>query len=375
MAATAAVAATGLSPLGTWRWRYDLDIYLAAGRAAAHGADPYAVVTDRGLGFTYPPAALTPFVALSTISPAVVHLAWIMATAIVTVVCLMAISAPYMHKATTPNIAMSALLCAVTEPVYDSMHLGQLSPFVGAAAVLGVLGTSLRSSAWLGLAGALKVAPLASSFGLLGRDKPLRRLLVVVASATVVTGVAALLAPALSAQYWLHNIWQTSRVGSLDSASNASLAGAFAHLGVPDRVALPLALVLVAALGLAWLVRVRRAPSAPAHLAIGAGALTVLATPVSWSHHAFVVALTAGLWWLMRRRAAALALALVWTAPVFQWASDIGGLPGTSLQLLRPASLVAIVVVTATVGRRDLTTTDDQGGWSPQGTCVSSTAQ
>ncbi|MGL5929991.1 MAG: glycosyltransferase 87 family protein [Dermatophilaceae bacterium] len=370
LSVAAALSLTGWSPLGDWRWRYDLDIYLAAGRAAAAGAEPYAVVTDRGLGFTYPPAALAPFIPLSDISPAVVHAGWVLAVALVVAVTLLALLPSHATTIRARDLVVAATLCAATEPVYDSMHLGQVSPFVGAAAVLAVALSSSANGAWLGLAGALKVAPLGSGVGMLAERRPTTRIVASGLAFVLVTGAAWAVAPGLSVEYWTENLVETSRVGSLGSPSNTSLAGALAHAGLPDPAAQWAAIVLAATLTLWWIRSARRSAIDRIQAAIGAGALVVLATPVSWSHHALVAALAAALCWLAGRQVVAVALTVVWAAPLFEYAATVGGPMGLMIELLRPASLLVIVGATAQgrlfhpVGQRV------QGGWSPQGTRV-----
>ncbi|MGL5858310.1 MAG: hypothetical protein ACRC35_07900, partial [Angustibacter sp.] len=143
-----------------------------------------------------------------------------------------------------------------------------------------------------------------------------------------------------------------------------------AHAGVPDTIVRWSAVVLAAALTLWWIHSVRRTAVDRVQASVGAGALVVLATPVSWSHHALVAGLAAALCWLAGRRVAAVILTVLWAAPLFEYAATVGGPAGLAISLLRPASLLVIVGATARGRLLHPVGEHAQGGWSPQGTLV-----
>ncbi|MFN8097481.1 MAG: glycosyltransferase 87 family protein [Dermatophilaceae bacterium] len=351
IAVATALNLAGLFPHGSWRRGYDLDIYLRAVRAWAAGQNPYSVETaDRHLGFTYPPLALIPFRALTAIDTTVLHVVWTLGIAACAVVCLWSLQRT---RPTNPpwRLALAATVLAFGDPIYDSMTLGQLSPLIGLLGILAICGDRPPWASLGGLGGALKLTPLGLAVHLPLIRHPLRRLAWMIAGFLVPTTAVALVLPHLSRAYWTDYVLDTTRVGAIGSSSNTSMAGALAHLGVPDKAAEVGGLVLTAVLTLLWLRRHRSATRTtgalpePIDLAVGAGCLVVLATPLAWSHHALAATAGCALLILGDRVALGVALGLLWILPLFLWAGDVGGIWGVALSLVRPVSLVALVLL------------------------------
>ncbi|MGL4173590.1 MAG: glycosyltransferase family 87 protein [Actinomycetota bacterium] len=347
------VAETGASPLGGWRFRYDVDIYLAAAAAFNAGGDPYSVVTERNLGFTYPPAALMPFVVLSRIPPDVLYGWWnlVIATVVAVTFYLTARSCGLWETASEARIMVASAAVVVTEPVYDSMHLGQASPMVAGLATIGVVAVSSRAGALTGVASAVKITPLGLLVAMAARSDFRRRIAWMFVAAGGITALAWVSFPDLSMRYWTVNLWETGRVGGLGSASNTSMAGLFSHSGMTDGPAF-LAGTSVAAVLMVWWFHKIQANGNPnrADLALGAGSGIVLLTPVSWSHHALVASLAAGMLFLAGRHGYAFLLTACWALPIFQWASTWSQPWAFIGQIVRPITLIALIVVTARIG-------------------------
>lgn len=80
--------------------------------------------------------------------------------------------------------------------------------------------------------------------------------LVAVASAVAATGLALVVLPGLSLDFWLHRVHQGNRVGATASLANQSLRGVIARIGPPHPQVLWLvAGLLLAALMMALAVR------------------------------------------------------------------------------------------------------------------------
>lgn len=326
-----------------WRRNYDVDIYLEATSRFLHGQDPYAYATARDLGFTYPPAALFLFAPLALLPKALALVTWHLVL-LGSVLAATAWVARRFFPLTTPLVLLLAgLVVVATDPVSDSLHLGQLSPLVGIAGLAVVLGPP-RTGAFLGGVGAaLKLTPAGMVLGLLGGPQRTERVLRAVLAGLTVTALAALAAPHLSVRYWTSLVWDSGRVGGLGSGSNVSLTGLFAHLGLADRPAQVAGVAGSLLLAGLWLWRGRGARLHPLARATGAGVLVVLLVPVSWSHHALAMTLGLAVLALDRRWLPAALGALAWTLPLFEWAAELAAPWGPALQLVRPLSLVAML--------------------------------
>ena len=334
-------------PTAAWRRAYDLTIYLTAGRWAASGMDPYAVVDPvRELGFTYPPVALLPAMALGVLPTPVAYALWLVALVAASAAFTALVARRVAPRASLGMLALAAGAMAATDPVWDSMTLGQASPLIGLASVAAIVGASARSGVWAGVGAAVKLLPLTSLAGYLARPDWPRRAAWTLLGAVGLTALGWLVFPASSSRYWGGLLLDTGRVGAVCSASNTSLAGLAAHLGASASAATVLGVALTAALGALWTVRVWRGAVTPLGAAVGVSALTTLGMPVSWSHHALGVTAAVGVLVLGGRLRWGLALALVWVLPLWEWAGRLGE-AGVALQVVRPLTLLALVVATA----------------------------
>ena len=147
-----------------------------------------------------------------------------------------------------------------------------------------------RGSKWtgvgIGLATAIKLTPGIFIVYLLviGRWRA-----AITAIGTVVAAnlVSAVIAPIETWRYFTSLMWETSRVGFLDTTMNQSVNGLLARLDAPLAPGRLPWLLLAGSLAVFGLWRARRAALAGDELAglTLAGLVGVLVSPVSWVHH------------------------------------------------------------------------------------------
>src|SRR6478735_8613629 len=230
------------------RLYYDAISYWLAGHDLYSYAQPDPV--NVSLGFTYPPVAallMTPMGLLSY--PAVLV------------------------------ISLTAIMAA-----------GAVFVYLGLLVLLDLLVLGRRGSRWtgvgIGLATAIKLTPGIFIVYLLvvGRWRAAATAIGTVIAANL---ISLIIAPAETWKYFTSLMWQTSRVGFLDTSVNQSINGLIARLDAPfapSRLPWLLLAVAAAVIGL-W--RARRAALGGDELAglTLAGLVGVLISPVSWVHH------------------------------------------------------------------------------------------
>jgi alpha-1,2-mannosyltransferase len=348
------VAATGASAAPD-RHFVDLDIYVRSVRGLLDGGPLYCEVGDcPRFGFTYPPVAAA-WVAPLTVVPAVVARAVWTATTLLVVLCVVPQVLRRLPGGAGRHAEAATGVVLLSEPLRETVLQGQTSVVVSCLVLAGLVGGRARHGALLGLAAAVKVTPALAVVALVvaggGPGGPARRRRdTALLGGLAATSVGVLLAPADTVTYFARTLWQTDRVGPLDAGSNNSVAGVAAHLHL-GAVTGRLLVGSVTAAAVAVLVVVARrtrweAAEARARLALLAGTVVCLVTPLTWTHHC-VVPVVAALWVLLARsRALGALLLLPWLLPVMRWAAEQHGTPlGDALLLPRCASLVGLVAV------------------------------
>ena len=278
---------------------FDLRIYRGAAERVVRGGSLYGAPIVDGLGFTYPPfAALlsTPLACASTSVDALV------VTALNVLLLVWSLRRTLMIPAGRRLVpvrpasgsvrawSLAALAAAVAlwlEPVSVALGYGQIDLLITALVVFDLSrpDTAKTKGAAIGLAAAIKLTPLLFLAYLLlsGRRRP----------AAVGTGVflgsIAVSYAALArdtTHYWGGLVLDFSRVGSLADASNQSLQGAIARLdpGAHAGIASHLTIAAIALLGLALAVHASRHGDEAAGFSLAA-ITTLLASPISWTHH------------------------------------------------------------------------------------------
>lgn len=279
-------------------WRpnmIDLDVYRRTGAMILAGQDIYHA---DGLPWIYPPFASFFTVPLSAVPLAVTQVFWIG----LCVALLMAM----LSRLGMRGWALSALTAAVVlfvEPVRETIGFGQLGVLLVGAAVLDSMPGRrlfgrrlLPEGSLIGLATAVKLTPatVAAYQFFAGRRRP-----GLVAFATFVgaTALGFLLMPAASQYYWGGLVSGNSGINSgIVFKTNQSVMGAWARLfGELSRGGLVVS-ALVAVVGIAAAVLAHRAGRERLAIVL-AGLTSLLASPISWSHHyVWVVPLAVVLW-------------------------------------------------------------------------------
>ncbi|MFT3877918.1 MAG: glycosyltransferase 87 family protein [Propioniciclava sp.] len=267
-------------------WRpamIDLDVYLRTGSLLLQGRDFYDA---EGLPWIYPPFAALFTVPLALVPQVVAQVCWIA----ITVALLMAM----LHRLGLSGWRLSLAAAAtigLVEPVRETMGFGQLGVLLVSLAVLDTMPGRrllprrvLPEGTLVGLATAVKLTPatVAAYQFFAGRRKPG---LVAFFTFLGATGLAFLVLPQGSLHYWGGLISGDSGINSgIIFKTNQSVMGVWARLfGELSRGGL-IASVLVAVAGIACAVLVHRAGHERLAIVL-AGYTSLLASPISWSHH------------------------------------------------------------------------------------------
>src|SRR6516165_7560892 len=281
--------------IGLGGYRIDLDVYRTGGRVLLHGGDLYGRLPRLGDGhqlpFTYPPFAALCFIPLAILGYAAAN--WLLTA--LTIGCVAA--SLWCFAASTPGQAgarMRRLLpwalpaALLLEPVRSTLAYGQINALLMALVTVDCL---TRAPRWprgigVGIAAALKLTPAVFLlFFLLRRD--MRSVARAGLSFAACTGIGFALAPHDSLRYWTQIAYQPARIGGISYASNQSILGTLARLGLsnPARTWLWLALcLLVAALAVTGMRGALKRGQVTHALALNAVA-GLLISPISWSHH------------------------------------------------------------------------------------------
>jgi len=281
--------------IGLGGGRVDLEVYRAGAAVELHGGDLYGQLPRLGDGrelpFTYPP-----FAALSFISLAI--LGYSTANCLLTVGSIACVAASLRRfAASTPGEAgarMRQLLpwalptALLLEPIRSTLTYGQINVLLMALVTVDCLTPAPRwpRGIGVGIAAALKLTPgVFVLFFLLRRD--LRSTARAGLSFAACTGAGFALAPHDSLRYWTKIAYQPARIGGLAFASDQSILGTLARLGLvgPARTWLWLALgLLVAALTATGMRGALNRGQVTYALLLNAAA-GLLISPISWSHH------------------------------------------------------------------------------------------
>jgi len=301
-------------------WFADLVVYRYGGRGVLDGVQIYAADDPTtGYPFTYPPFGAILMVPLALlplwVSAGLLTGASVGALAGAVVVVRRSLGRP------TPGwlIVIVTLAALALEPVWQNLTFGQINTLVMAAVLVDLLGPQRRwSGVLVGMAAAVKLTPLVFVVLLLlvGRRTAAGRAAVTFAG-TVAIGF--LVMPGSAATYWTEDLVDGSRVGPPALAHNQSAYGAMTRLldEQPSTVlwllvAGPTALVIVLVAAAWW----RRGDRVLATCL--AGLATLVASPVSWSHHwVWAVPVALVLW--ERSRWAAGAWTAVFVARPILW--------------------------------------------------------
>ncbi|MGC3953864.1 MAG: glycosyltransferase 87 family protein [Propionicimonas sp.] len=292
------IAGTQIPGAVLWPWHpgmIDLDVYRRTGQLLLAGQDFFAA---EGLPWIYPPFAALLTVPFAVISFEVAAVLWL-------ALCLAALAAIlYRLGFAGWRLSLAVTVCVLfVEPVAETLGFGQLGILLVAAAVLDsmpgprLLRRRIAPEGWLtGLATAVKLTPatVAAYNFFAGRRKPG---LVAFAGFVLATGLGFLLLPSASVHYWGGLLaGETGMNAGIVYATNQSVLGVWTRLlGETSRGGLLLS-GLVVVLGVAAAVVVHRAGEVNLAICL-AGVTSLLASPISWSHHyVWIVPLGVVLW-------------------------------------------------------------------------------
>ena len=281
----------------TYFQRLDFHIYFEAvsGWSRSGSIYDYAEVHTH-LGFTYPPFAAVVLWPLTHLRVGVAEHLWMMASlaasAAFLVIAGRALPSPPRWRWFVPAFVAAGLL---TTPVVLTTRLGQINSFLALLVLVDCLGARRGrrfTGIGVGLAAAVKLTPMVGVlyFAVARRS---RAVVTAVVTFVAVTLVAWVLHPSDSNSYWTDVLFDTSRVGGLDSKLSNSLRRLLTWLPVGNGIQsiLWVALCLVI-LGVAvWRARVAydRGNDLCAITVIMCAGL--LCSPITWSHHLYFLVL------------------------------------------------------------------------------------
>lgn len=277
-----AVALTWLASLGLLAARtgglLDLAVYRAGAQRLLDGASIYSQPYGE-LPFTYPPFAALVMVPLAVLPAALAELALPLLSALALVFV--------WHRcgARTRWLVIIAPASLLLEPVWLTQHFGQVNLLLLALVLGDLVGPSSRWRGVLtGIAAGVKLTPLVF-LGYLLVTRQWRAAGLMAASFAATVLVPIVLLPADGVRFWTSVLPDAQRIGAPWYAGNQSLMGVLARLDGswvrPLWFVLSVAVVLLV-LRLARSLH-RRGDVLGAVSATGLASL--LASPVSWSHH------------------------------------------------------------------------------------------
>jgi alpha-1,2-mannosyltransferase len=278
---------------------FDLRVYRGAALRLLHGVSIYRRAIVRHLGFTYPPFAALLFTPLGLVSlPAarVVVTTFNIAALVFTLRRALAIRRPHaggreLRGSTAATAwALAALFGAAAlwlEPVSVALGYGQVDLLIAALVVFDISRPdgARGKGICIGLAAAIKLTPLLFIAYLLlsGRG---RAAMLGVTTFLWTIAISFVIVPADASRYWGGLVFHSSRVGGAGDPGNQSMRGALARL-LAERhpgLAVGAVIALVALSGLLLAARAGRRGDEAAGFSLCA-ITTLLASPVSWTHH------------------------------------------------------------------------------------------
>jgi alpha-1,2-mannosyltransferase len=278
----------------------DLDVYRDGGQSILHTRRLYAMRSDAGLLFTYPPAAAVLAVPLALMSFRAAQYFWLLMVYVPLVIVGWISFRPLLARAGRYAPAAAGLVvagAAFLMPLRQEVHYGQVDIFLVALCLLDCVTVAPRwpRGALIGLATAIKLVPGVFIIYLLitGRRKAAG---VAALSFGAVSGVTYLIAPQDSVTYWSSAIFDSGRLGQNTQAANQSLRGMILRLFAPapaPTLAWLLVALAVAVAGFAAARAVQRRGQELGGVAI-TGLLAALLSPVAWIHHLCWVVIVLG---------------------------------------------------------------------------------
>jgi alpha-1,2-mannosyltransferase len=279
--------------LNPWHGGFDLKVYRGAVIWWLHHKPLYTFHRNATpYGFTYPPFAALTMLPMSLFSQSTAL--WINGTlsGVVLVVLTWWLVAPIAARHGWPRwfaVGVAVPLVYLIEPVRETIAYGQVNLYLVALVLLDVAllarGNRLAGIG-TGLATAIKLTPGLFILYLLltGRWRAAGTALATFLGATL---LAAAVAPGTSRQFWTVTLFETKRVGKVESADNQSVLSLLARAFGTGTLT---SVLWVAAAGLVLVVGMLRARQAwrRGDELVGVtltGLVACLVSPISWTHH------------------------------------------------------------------------------------------
>ncbi|MBK6886842.1 MAG: DUF2029 domain-containing protein [Tetrasphaera sp.] len=265
----------------------DLAVYRRGAEAILSGDELYQSRThgQGELVFTYPPFAAIAFTVFAL-------LPWVASISLLLVLsaCAYALFVYLFGRELnwpTGQILLAGYFGLLSEPILRTVQQGQINVVLAALVVVDLLLLPRRfRGVLIGLAAGIKLVPAAFVICLVAQ-RDWRSIIRVAVTGLATIAVSYLVNPASTRQYWLKLLFSTERSGGGGYPDNQSLVGVIARI-LHDDTPNPLATLPLqaAALGAAYYV-VRRAHERNdrATLVVAGAMGSLLASPVSWSHH------------------------------------------------------------------------------------------
>lgn len=291
--AAVVAAAALIAYLSVWGPRYgtDLKVYRDAVNSWRSGHNPYLLTFTRsGLPFTYPPFALIALWPLAWAPfPVTQWLLWAASLAAATgaiVLVLRDTGAPVTRRLWCNAFTWACVALIALEPARSATDYGQIELVLMAIVTADLLSASRYRGIGTGLAAAVKLTPLALVI-VLAVSRDTKSVIRATATFLVCTGLPWLLRPRMSGAFWFHDVSDPGRVGTVTYAANQCWYAILHRPPFPASGSEPAWLLLSLTTLAAGTFIARRCVNAghqaPAILAIAMASL--LASPISWTHH------------------------------------------------------------------------------------------
>jgi hypothetical protein len=316
----------------------DFAAYYVAARAVHMGLSPYdlgvadSIAASAGIAertpYIYPPLLARSIQPLAFLPYDIAAPLWL-ALSLVALVLALYLLAQHIHL--SRRVLLVAIpLVIFTPPVHYTLELGQINHLLLLMMTAAIVSSgSVLSGMLIGIAGALKVYPLALTAVFLLEPNVIAAILTV-ASAALLSAAGSLGTPEGSVTYWLAQIAPMINVERLITPGNQSLQATCMRLFAPytfeavrisaslpttirvdpiidaPALAFPLALVvslLIVGVSGWTLIRTRRVPGAVARLARFSLVLTLtlIVLPIVWDHYYVLLLLPAAALYQRRR--------------------------------------------------------------------------
>jgi len=294
---------TRWSNFGGDNW-VDLDVYARGGLAILRGESLYDVGVN-GLRFTYPPFAAVLFTALASTPAEIAR--WLFTAG--SLACYLTLVLVWCRSARVGWLpgALVGAAGMTLEPFFTNIDLGQIDLYLILMVTLDCLVLPARHHGWLvGLAAGIKLVPgVFVLYFVLRRDWAAVRRTVTGFAVSVLFG--ALVAPGDSWRFWSGGLLNVSRFGDgvAVRADNQSLPAELMRLShdVSPPAVLLVGLSALALFAAALVARRLQGADRPLDALVALGLGSVLASPVSWTHHwlwvvPLIVVAISRRWWL-----------------------------------------------------------------------------